>query len=82
LWSCRSGPQLVIADNGPGIPVGERNAVLNRFYRVEQTRHLPGTGLGLGIVSAIVRLHDFEFRIGGEDCGTTITIDCWPRNLQ
>jgi signal transduction histidine kinase len=82
LWSSRSGPQLVIADNGPGIPVSERNAVLNRFYRVEQTRHVPGTGLGLGIVSAIIRLHDFEFRIGGEDRGTTITIDCWPHNLQ
>jgi signal transduction histidine kinase len=82
LWSCRAGPQLVIGDNGPGIPVSERNAVLNRFYRVEQTRHIAGTGLGLGIVSAIVRLHDFELRIGGEDRGTTITIDCWPHNLQ
>jgi signal transduction histidine kinase len=82
LWSSQTGPQLVIADNGPGIPVSERNAVLNRFYRVEQTRHVPGTGLGLGIVSAIIRLHDFELRIGGEDRGTTITIDCWPHNLQ
>jgi signal transduction histidine kinase len=82
LWACRGGPQLVIADNGPGIPVSERNAVLNRFYRVEQTRHVPGTGLGLGIVSAIIRLHDFELRIGGEGRGTTITIDCWPHNLQ
>jgi signal transduction histidine kinase len=82
LWACRSGPQLVIADNGPGIPVNQRNAVLNRFYRVEQTRHVPGTGLGLSLVSAIVRLHDFELRIGGEDRGTTITIDCWPHNLQ
>lgn len=82
LHAGRVGPQLVIADNGPGIPVSERNAVLNRFYRVEQTRHVPGTGLGLGIVSAIIRLHDFELRIGGEDRGTIITIDCWPHNLQ
>jgi signal transduction histidine kinase len=82
LSACSSGPQLVVADNGPGIPVGERNAVLSRFYRVEQTRHVPGTGLGLGIVSAIIRLHDFELRIGGEDRGTIIAIDCWPHNLQ
>jgi signal transduction histidine kinase len=82
LSSCRTGPQLVITDDGPGIPVSERNAVLNRFYRVEQTRHLPGTGLGLGIVSAIIRLHDFELRIGGEDSGTTISIDCWSHDLQ
>jgi signal transduction histidine kinase len=82
LHAGRAGPQLVIADNGPGIPVSERNAVLNRFYRVEQTRDVPGTGLGLGIVSAVIRLHDFELHIGGEDRGTTITIDCWPHNLQ
>jgi signal transduction histidine kinase len=82
LCACRSGSQLVIVDNGPGIPVSERNAVLNRFYRVEKTRHIPGTGLGLGIVSAIIRLHDFELRIGGEDTGTTITVDCWPHKLQ
>jgi signal transduction histidine kinase len=82
LYATRLGPQFVVADNGPGIPVGERNAVLNRFYRVEQTRHVPGTGLGLGIVSAIVRLHDFSMRIGGEGRGAVITIDCWPHNLQ
>jgi signal transduction histidine kinase len=82
LCAVRNGPQLVIADNGPGIPVDERHAVLNRFYRVEQTRHVPGTGLGLGIVSAIIRVHDFELRIGGEDRGTIITVDCWPHNLQ
>jgi signal transduction histidine kinase len=82
LWSSHSGPQLVISDSGPGIPVNERHAVLNRFYRVEQTRHVPGTGLGLGIVYAIIRLHGFELRIGGDDRGTAITIDCWPHNLQ
>nr|WP_259295151.1 HAMP domain-containing sensor histidine kinase [Paraburkholderia sp. DHOC27] len=82
LTASRGGPQLVITDNGPGIPVAERHAVLNRFYRVEQTRHVPGTGLGLGIVSAIVRLHDFELRIGGEERGAIITIECWPHNLS
>ena len=56
----------------------ERSAVLNRFYRSERTRHLPGTGLGLGIVSAIVRLHDFDLSIGGAHKGTVVTIDCWP----
>lgn len=82
LRSRHDGPQLIIADTGPGIPVNERSAVLNRFYRVEQTRHVPGTGLGLGIVSAIIRLHDFDMQIGGEDTGTTITVSCWPHNLQ
>lgn len=79
----RSGPlglQLAVSDNGPGIAPGERAAVLGRFYRSERTRHLPGTGLGLGIVSAIVRLHDFRMAIGAAHPGTTVTIDCWTHH--
>jgi signal transduction histidine kinase len=76
------GSQLVISDNGPGIPRGERKAVLQRFYRGEQTRHVAGSGLGLGIVDAIVRLHDFVLRIGSAHPGTTMTVECWPHTLQ
>jgi len=76
------GPQLAIADNGPGIAPGERAAVLGRFYRSERTRHLPGTGLGLGIVSAIVRLHDFRLAIGEANPGTIVTIDCWTHQAR
>ncbi|WP_084170201.1 sensor histidine kinase [Paraburkholderia ferrariae] len=79
-----AGPQFVVADNGPGIAPDERSAVLGRYYRSERTRHLPGTGLGLGIVSAIVRLHDFNLSIGaaheGTHTGTAVTIDCWPHH--
>ncbi|WP_322015737.1 HAMP domain-containing sensor histidine kinase [Paraburkholderia sp. J12] len=78
------GPQFAVADNGPGIAPDERSAVLGRYYRSERTRHLPGTGLGLGIVSAIVRLHDFDLSIGaaheGTHTGTAVTIDCWPHH--
>ncbi|WP_321964841.1 HAMP domain-containing sensor histidine kinase [Paraburkholderia sp. J7] len=76
------GPQLVIADNGPGIAPGERAAVSGRFYRSERTRHLPGTGLGLGIVSAIVRLHDFRLAIGEANPGAIVTIDCWTHRAR
>lgn len=48
---------LRVEDNGPGIPTEERNAVMRRFYRSQQTRHLQGTGLGLSIVEAIAKLH-------------------------
>jgi two-component system sensor histidine kinase TctE len=43
-------PYLEVEDEGPGIPVAERERVLDRFYRVPGT---PGTGSGLGL--AIVR---------------------------
>jgi signal transduction histidine kinase len=53
-------PQSVaieVRDNGPGIPAPERPKVIERFYRLDQSRNLPGNGLGLSIVSAIATLH-------------------------
>ncbi|HUD24701.1 MAG TPA: HAMP domain-containing sensor histidine kinase [Burkholderiaceae bacterium] len=53
-------PQSVaieVRDNGPGIPAPERPKVTERFYRLDQSRNLPGNGLGLSIVSAIATLH-------------------------
>jgi signal transduction histidine kinase len=71
------GPQVDIVDNGPGIPSGERQAVLKQFYRSEQTRHIAGSGLGLSMVSAVIRVHDFTIRIGNAEPGTRVTIECW-----
>jgi len=50
--------ELVIADNGPGITEAYRRKVLQRFYRLEQSRTTPGNGLGLSIAAAVVDLHD------------------------
>ncbi|OYX55952.1 MAG: hypothetical protein B7Y93_04285 [Micrococcales bacterium 32-70-13] len=52
-----------IDDEGPGIPLAEQEAVWERFYRVQSPQHrdVPGTGLGLPIVRALV-----EHRIGGQ----------------
>jgi signal transduction histidine kinase len=46
-----------VADNGPGIPGEERTNVFKRFYRLESSRCTPGNGLGLSLVSAVIRLH-------------------------
>ncbi len=75
------GPVVEITDTGPGIPERERDAVLQRFYRGEHTRHLAGSGLGLSIVSAVMRVHDFALHIGSADPGTRVTIECWSRTL-
>ena len=57
-------PAIAVADTGPGIPPDEREAVLRRFYRAEASRHTAGHGLGLSIVGAIVRLHQFHLVLG------------------
>ena len=50
--------ELVVADSGPGIPADQREAVLQRFVRLESSRGSPGSGLGLSLVNAVARLHD------------------------
>jgi signal transduction histidine kinase len=76
-----AGPLVEFVDNGPGIPLDERDAVLQRFYRGERTRHLAGSGLGLSIVSAVIRVHDFTMRIGDAKPGARVSIECWSRTL-
>ncbi|MFT4048201.1 MAG: HAMP domain-containing sensor histidine kinase [Solimonas sp.] len=74
--------KICVVDDGPGIPPGEREAVLQRFYRSDGTRQAPGFGLGLSIVSAVVRLHGFRLEIGeGERGGTRVSLYCAPRDL-
>ncbi|MBX2892491.1 MAG: GHKL domain-containing protein [Saprospiraceae bacterium] len=51
--------QLRVADSGQGIPDAEKKAVFEKFYRLgnEETRQSTGTGLGLYIVSQVVKAH-------------------------
>jgi signal transduction histidine kinase len=49
-----------VADNGPGVPEADRSRALERFVRLEQSRSLPGSGLGLSLAAAVARLHDGE----------------------
>jgi signal transduction histidine kinase len=76
-----AGPQVSIADTGPGIPAAEREVVLQRFYRSQRTQHLPGSGIGLSIVSAVLRLHDYTMRMASAEPGVRVIIDCWSRTL-
>ncbi|WP_051938495.1 sensor histidine kinase [Luteibacter sp. 9135] len=68
--------RIDIADTGPGIPEGEREAVFRRFYRADETRAKPGCGLGLAIVSAIVRLHGYSLAVGGDERGAVFSVTC------
>jgi signal transduction histidine kinase len=52
--------ELSVSDSGPGIPVADRARVVDRFVRLEASRHSPGTGLGLSLVAAVAHFHNAE----------------------
>lgn len=72
-----AGPLIRVIDSGPGIPPSERQAVMRRFYRLDKSRHVQGSGLGLSLVGAIVRLHDFAIRIDDARPGCIIEVRCY-----
>ena len=76
LGGDQARPQIVVQDNGPGIPEDERTAVLQRFYRSQRNRLIPGSGLGLSVVAAIVRLHRFELALQDAEPGLRAVIKC------
>jgi signal transduction histidine kinase len=76
------GPRIVIEDNGPGIPRTERLAVFQRFYRSELTSEIPGSGLGLSVVHAVVHLHDFAVDLSDASPGLRVTLDCWQHRTR
>jgi signal transduction histidine kinase len=40
-----------------------RERVIERFVRLEQSRSVPGSGLGLSLAAAVARLHGGELRL-------------------
>ena len=65
---------LTVADHGPGIPDADRNRVVERFVRLEQSRSQPGSGLGLSLASAVARLHGGELKLEDNHPGLKSTI--------
>ncbi|MDB5466323.1 MAG: sensor histidine kinase [Phenylobacterium sp.] len=55
--------EIVVADNGPGIPEADRGRVKDRFVRLDEARGGSGSGLGLSIVAAAAKLHGGELRL-------------------
>jgi two-component system OmpR family sensor kinase len=76
-----SGTKTVIRviDEGPGIPADQQQAVFERFFRVDPSRHhsTGGAGLGLAICRAIVEGHGGTISIEPSAIGTVVRIE-WP----
>ena len=65
---------LEVGDRGPGIPEADREAVLDRFVRLEPSRTTPGNGLGLSLVRAIVRRHGGVVVLGDNQPGLRVRL--------
>lgn len=78
LLSARPGGtgliEVIIADDGPGIPADQRQLVLMRFIRLDNARHSPGSGLGLALVSAVVDLHEASIDLADNAPGLRVTV--------
>src|SRR5713101_7656636 len=58
-----------VSDTGQGIGEDERDVVMRRFYRSDKSRNTHGAGLGLSLVSAIIKLHGFRLTLNtGAGC--------------
>jgi signal transduction histidine kinase len=55
--------EIAVADHGPGVAPQDRERALQRFVRLEKSRSLPGSGLGLSLVAAVARLHGGSVRL-------------------
>ena len=70
---------IVVTDQGVGIPADELDRIFERFYRVDpaRARSTGGTGLGLSIVKHVAATHGGEVRVWsveGEGSSFTLTL--------
>jgi heavy metal sensor kinase len=66
---------ISVRDTGIGIPSSEIPHLFDRFFRVDKSRSLPGAGLGLSLVHAIVQKHGGEIKVSSTPgMGSTFTV--------
>lgn len=69
---------LAVADDGPGVPDADRQRILERFVRLEESRSTPGAGLGLSLVASVARLHDATLRLRDNAPGLRVELEFPP----
>jgi signal transduction histidine kinase len=57
---------LTVRDNGCGMNEEEVKMVFKRFFRADSSRSMPGNGLGLSLVQAIVNAHNGQIDISSQ----------------
>jgi signal transduction histidine kinase len=70
---------ISISDAGSGIDAANRDRVLERFVRLDESRSKPGNGLGLSLVASVMKLHGGSLALGDASPGlkATLTLPLW-----
>jgi signal transduction histidine kinase len=68
-----NGVRLTVSDNGPGIPLAQREHVFDRFFRLAD-QSVRGTGLGLAICRKIAVMHHAEISLSEGPDGTGLSV--------
>jgi signal transduction histidine kinase len=66
--------EIVVRDDGPGIPEADRERVFRRFIRLDAARSTPGSGLGLALVKAVAELHGMTIALEDAAPGLRVRI--------
>ncbi len=68
--------ELIVTDDGPGIPAEHHLAVFERFVRLDEARSADagGSGLGLAIVAELVSEHSGTIQIEATDTGARFVV--------
>jgi len=71
--------EIVVADDGPGMPEADKGRAGERFFRADSARSTPGSGLGLSLVRAVAALHGGDVGLsdthpGAARRGLTVTL--------
>jgi signal transduction histidine kinase len=73
--------EIVIDDDGPGIPDGEKETVFRPFYRIDDSRNREtgGVGLGLTVARSIIRSHSGDLTLANREGGGLRAVVNLPR---
>jgi two-component system, sensor histidine kinase FlrB len=63
--------QIVVSDNGPGVPAAIRERIFEPFF----TTRVRGNGIGLSIVKSVVEAHGGSVCLAESACGATFVIE-------
>lgn len=72
---------ITVADDGVGIPVHRRADAKRRYGRLDNSRSLPGAGLGLSLVEAVARLHGGDMTFTDNVPGFVVTMTLPDKKL-